>query len=150
MSEPPRARQLAQALWPLRWDPGRRRGGAGRDGAGRGGARVGRGQSQRQSLARTACTLSCSLPGLCSRLTAGVAPTSWLLCTQSPRRSGSQFLSSHFITLGASCLFSLSLSFLVFHYVLVLAFSFCNLFAFAFSLPIFCIPLFFATSTSYR
>lgn len=148
VSEPPRARQLARALWPLRWVPGRRRGGTGRDGVGRGGAREGRGHSQRHSLARTACTLSCSLPGLCSWLTAGVAPTSWLLCAQSPRRSGSQFLSFCFITLGGSCLFILSLSFLIFRYLLVLSFSISNLFAFAFSLPIFCISLFFATSAS--
>lgn len=135
-SPPARPGALALALGP--WPP------VGRGGTGRGGARVGRGQSQRHSLAHTACTLSCSLPGLCSRLTAGVAPTSRLLCAQSPRRSGSQFLNSRFITLGGSCLFNLSFSFLIFLYLLVLAFSICSLFAFAFSLPVFYIPLFFA------
>lgn len=36
LSEPPRARQLVRALWPLRWVPGRRRGGVGRGTSGAG------------------------------------------------------------------------------------------------------------------
>lgn len=147
-SWPARARPLARARWPQRRVPSR-----GRDGAGRGGARAGRGQRRSHSLARAAGAPSCSLPGLCSRLTAGVALTSWLPCAHSPRESDFAVfsLSLHHTPLGSSRLLSLSLPFSCLSHLALSP-------RFPLSLPAFCSPshflylfsAFLSTATSYQ
>lgn len=122
-------------------------------GAGWGGAREGRGQRRSHSLARAAGAPSCSLPGLCSRLTAGVALTSWLPCAHSPRESGGAVFSRslHHTPPGSSRLLSLSLPFSCFPHLALSP-------RFPLSLPAFCSPsdflypfsTFLSTATSYQ
>lgn len=147
-SQPARARPLTRARWPQSQVPSR-----GRGGAGWGGALAGRGQRRSHSLARAAGAPSGSLPGLCSRLTAGVALTSWLPCAHSPRESGGAVFSPslHHTPLGSSRLLSLSLPFSCFPHLALSP-------RFPLSLPAFCsssdflypFSTFLSTATSYQ